>query len=274
MVAVLTAQRNRPQPPIPSTAWRGDLAIESVAHYTAMRHSAYPFRSLKEWSREANPVATASLYEYYYSLEYRPEILKGAAGFIRHKLLDILRPHLANDMVVKFEGRDHMWFWDGLMYAPVQEEIGVDQQARLEAARLKQSLVTEMDPFIKRFKQLESIKLLTSRFLPDEGPHMDATIAKHWNGLVDVSRSSLFILCYADISLTLRQSTRIYIAQSFAPRTASTSPCIATRCPPLQHPGRLRSLPTMSTLSTTLRLILRLPSTLAPPPLPAHIMIA
>lgn len=189
MLALLTHERNRgsPQLPIPSATWKGNMAVESTPHYAPMRHTAYRFRDLREWSREGGPFCAALLWEYCYASEYRPPILKGAGGAIRHKLLAVLRPFISGDMIVLKDGVEHLWFWDGFCFPPLSEDgPAVDQRARLAGAAVQQELFNEFLTFFKRFKSLKGGYLLTSRFRADEGPHIEEEVAQTWNSFAEV----------------------------------------------------------------------------------------
>lgn len=200
LVATLNAERmlNTPQPPIPSSTWDKNAVVLGTPHYLIMRSSSYRFRDIKDWRRDAPALCAAFLFEHYCIQEYRPTLLKKEAGLIRHKLLEILRPELSRDMIVSVDGLDYLRFSDGLYFPPFADDGPVvDPERRLLGAQAHKELFTELHQFYKRFRNLKSIRLLTSRYLADEGPHIEAQIAESWNAFATVRVPFFLIPAYA-----------------------------------------------------------------------------
>lgn len=193
--ALLATQRNQPQPAVPFKAWAENLIVMNTDHMRTMRNTSTLYRAIsKDWVREGKPIAGGLLWEYYYIGEYRPALLKGTAGVIRHKLFDALRSELTGDMVVKQKDHSFMWFYDEFYFPPaVDAASAFDSKAALAGAAVQASLVKEMDSFVKRFKQLKSVTLSSVRYLPDDGPHPEANIARAFNSLMRVRSRPCFI---------------------------------------------------------------------------------
>lgn len=201
LVATFAAERNlnNPTPAIPSSTWTNNHVVMGTPHYLTMRSSSYRFREMKEWRRDAGMLCTAFLWEYYYMLEYRPAILKGASGLIRHRLLQVLRPDLPANMIVSIDGAEFLRFWDEYYFAPaVDDGPELDQAARLRGAQIQKELFGEFNQFFKRFKNLKSNKLLSSRFFADEGSPMEGRVAATWNSFAEVRVALICVHSYSN----------------------------------------------------------------------------
>lgn len=252
LTATLNAERGKKQPSIPSAAWAGNVAVERVPHLRTMRHTWYPFRPItKDWSRDAKSLSIALMYEYYLIGEYRPALLKSPAGLIRHKLFEALRGDLPRDMIVKEDNVSFMWFPDGFYFPPADDIEGVDSEALMAGSALSAVMAKELDAFAKRFKQMKSVTLLTSRYLPDEGPHPEEMISKAFNSLMHVRLYLyLHISLFANLisSMPRRRLTSTCTAPFSAPSTAPMSLSAWTPCPPSPMAGQSPSMPATGTL--------------------------
>lgn len=192
IISALNAERGKSQPAIPASAWADNVLYEA-SHFLTMKNTWFPFRAVtKDHRRTQQTLSIALLYEYYLVGEYRPALLKGPPGLIRHKLFDILGSELPRSMRHEVDGVTYMWFADGYYFPSVEDNNTVNSEALRAGHDLQASLVKEVGAFAKHFKLMKSLSLHTSRYLPDEGPHAQADVAKRFNALMHVSVFTCF----------------------------------------------------------------------------------
>lgn len=65
-------------------------------------------------------------------------------------------------------------------------------------AQIQKELFGEFNQFFKRFKNLKSNKLLSSRFFADEGSPMEGRVAATWNSFAEVRVALICVHSYSN----------------------------------------------------------------------------
>lgn len=183
-------------PAVPLSAWQDhDLHAKPWAHLFI--NSQYPYRNIKpsDWAALSPMIISGFLYEFFLAGQYRPAIIKGPGGEMRHILVEALPDDLTAAITYTFEDdgiKSFVW-WDALRAPRVARESDDVYRKRAEIAKVDISLSGELEKIVKMIAKSNIAVLPSSRYSDDDPPYIAREIDLATSALVKVSGSHTIV---------------------------------------------------------------------------------
>lgn len=188
-------------PAVPVSVWQSHALFDKPWAHLFI-NSYYPWRDIssKDWAASSPLILTGFLYEYFLVGEYRPKIVNGPGGELRHILLDKLPKDLTEAITIPVENskEETLIWWDTLLAPRIDRESDDVYLQKSIVAKLRLTLDDDIARITKVIGKASVSKLATARYSSDTPQLVAREIEEATANLIGVSPSALITNIIAD----------------------------------------------------------------------------